>query len=90
LCLVWTKQNRAKAPRNEKKEEKIMNNITEKILAHIRDKVKETLEEMIKEERRAYLEGNMETKANGYYLRNLNTPIGRLEGLRVARTREGS
>ena len=47
-----------------------MNNTTEKISAHIRDKVKEILEEMIKEERRAYLEENMETKANGYYLRN--------------------
>ena len=62
-----------------------MQDITEKILAHIREKVKETLEEMIKEERRAYLEENLETKANGYYLRSLNTPIGKLEGLRVAR-----
>ena len=66
-----------------------MQDITEKILAHIREKVKETLEEMIKEERRAYLEENLETKANGYYyLRSLNTPIGKLEGFRVARTRD--
>ena len=48
------------------------------------------MEEMIKEERRAYLEKNLETKANGYYLRSLNTPIGKLEGLRVARTRDGN
>ena len=67
-----------------------MQDITEKILAHIREKVKETLEEMIKEERRAYLEENLETKANGYYLRSLNTPIGKLEGFRVARTRDGN
>ena len=53
LCLVWTKQNGAKAPSNGKGGTN-MNNITEKILAHIRDKVKETLEKMIKEERRAY------------------------------------
>ncbi|MCD6253666.1 MAG: hypothetical protein J7J80_04615, partial [Thermotogae bacterium] len=44
---------------------------------------------MIKEGRRAYLKGTPETKANGYYLRNPNTPIGKLEGLRVARTKDG-
>jgi len=42
LYLVWTKQNGAKAPRNEKGGTN-MNNITERILAHIRD-----------EERRVY------------------------------------
>ncbi len=67
-----------------------MQDITERILAHIKEKVKETLEEMIKEERQAYLEKNLQTKANGYYLRSLNTPIGRLEDLRVARTRDGN
>ena len=37
--------------------------------------MKETLEEMIKEERQAYFENNPHTKANGYYTKNLNTPV---------------
>ena len=67
-----------------------MNKTSKEIPSHFVAVMKETLEKMIKEERQAYLEENTHTKVNGYYLRNLNTPIGRLEGLRVARTREGS
>ncbi|HCO97853.1 MAG TPA: hypothetical protein DIT29_03910 [Pseudothermotoga sp.] len=51
--------------------------------------MKDTLEEMIKEERGMYLEKTLDTKANGYYLRNLNTAIGKVEDLKAARTRDG-
>ena len=66
-----------------------MNKTSKEILSHFITVMKETLEAMIKEGRRAYLDENSQTKANGYYLRNLNTPIGKVEGLRVARTRDG-
>ena len=66
-----------------------MNKTSKEILSYFITVMKETLEKMIKEERQAYLEENAHTKANGYYLRNLNTPIGKIEGLRVARTRDG-
>ena len=66
-----------------------MHKTFKEILTHFITVMKETLEEMIKEERRAYLDENSQTKANGYYLRNLNTPIGKVEGLKVARTRDG-
>jgi len=66
-----------------------MNKTSKEILSHFITVMKETLEEMIKEGRRAYLDENSQTKANGYYLRNLNIPIGKVEGLRVARTRDG-
>ena len=64
-------------------------NPTKEILSHILEAIKATLEEMIKEERKAYLEENTQTKANGYYTRDLRTPIGKLKELRVARTRDG-
>jgi len=50
--------------------------------------VKQAIEEMIKAERRIYLETNLDTKANGYYTRNLGTPIGMIEQVKVARSRE--
>ena len=55
----------------------------------MKDLVKKALEEMVKEERAIYLEEKKDTKANGYYERNLGTPIGILENLEVARTRDG-
>jgi len=66
-----------------------MNKTSKEILTHFITVMKETLEEMIKEERRAYLDENTQTKANGYYTRDLNTPIGAIKDLRVARTRDG-
>jgi len=64
LCLVWTKQNGAKAPRNEKGGTN-MNKTSKEILSYFITVMKETLEKMIKEERQAYLEENAHTKANG-------------------------
>jgi len=50
-----------------------MNKTSKEILSYFITVMKETLEKMIKEERQAYLEENAYTKANGYYLRDLNT-----------------
>ena len=66
-----------------------MNKTSKEILSHFITVMKGTLEEMIKEERRAYLDENTQTKANGYYTRDLNTPIGAIKDLRVAGTRDG-
>lgn len=44
---------------------------------------------MTKEEREEFLSLN-ETKANGFYTRDLGTPIGILEDLKVPRTRDGN
>ena len=49
-------------------------NPTKEILSHILEAIKATLEEMIKEERKAYLEENTQTKANGCYTGDLRAP----------------
>ena len=67
-----------------------MNNpYQEQILSHMLNLMKELLEKMIKQEREIYLQQHNDTKANGYYTRDLYTPIGVIEDLRVARTRDG-
>ena len=67
-----------------------MNNPYQKqILSHMLNLMKELLEKMIKQEREIYLKQHNSTKANGYYTRDLYTPIGVIEDLRVARTRDG-
>jgi len=62
---------------------------TNEILPLMKDPVKKALEEMVKEERAIYLEEKKDAKANGYYERNLGTPIGILENLKITRTRDG-
>ncbi len=42
------------------------------------------------EEKEMYLGENTHTKSNGYYERNLITPQGKIEGLKVPRTRDGN
>ena len=59
-----------------------MNNpYQEQILSRMLNLMKELLEKMIKEEREIYLKQHNDTKANGYYTRDLYTPIGVIEGL---------
>jgi len=43
---------------------------------------------MIRVEREEYLRHHPQTKANGYYERDLKTAIGTIEGLKVARSRD--
>ena len=43
---------------------------------------------MIRVEREEYLRQHPQTKANGYYERDLKTAIGTIEGLKVARSRD--
>ena len=54
----------------------------------IKEVVKQTLESIIVAEREVFLKENGGTK-NGFYVRNLDTVIGKLENLRVPRDREG-
>lgn len=51
---------------------------------------KQLFERLMLEEREMYLEENTHTKGNGYYERNLITPQGEIEGLKVPRTRDGN
>ena len=62
----------------------------DQILSHILQMVKDVLEKMIKQEREIYLQQHKDTKANGYYTRDLYTPIGVIEDIKVARTRDGN
>ncbi|ADY73245.1 transposase mutator type [Desulfurobacterium thermolithotrophum DSM 11699] len=54
----------------------------------IKEVVKQTLESIMVAEREVFLKENGGTK-NGFYVRNLDTVIGKLENLRVPRDREG-
>ncbi len=54
----------------------------------IREVVKQTLESIMIAEREVYLKEHGGTK-NGFYLRNLDTIIGKLENLKIPRDREG-
>ena len=57
-----------------------MNNpYQEQILSHMLNLMKELLEKMIKQEREIYLQQHNDTKANGYYTRDLYTPKGSVE-----------
>jgi len=58
-----------------------MNKPTE-ILPLLKGIVKQAMEQMIRAERRMYLETNGNTKANGYYTRDLGTPIGMMEAIK--------
>ena len=54
----------------------------------ILERMKEVLETIGKEERKAYQEEH-EVRANGYYQRDLLTPMGAIEDLQVPRVRTG-
>ena len=58
------------------------------IVALMKEAIKKALEEMIRVEREEYLRQHPQTKANGYYERELKTAIGTIEGLKVARSRD--
>ena len=91
MCLLGiTKGAAAPTEQNKQKGGPKMNDLFQKqILSHMLNLMKESLEKMIKEEREIYLKQHNDTKANGYYTRDLYTPIGVREDLRVARTRDG-
>lgn len=59
------------------------------IIALMKEMVKRALEEMMVEEREEYLRKHSETKANGYYTRELMTGLLHIDDLRVPRTRDG-
>ena len=58
------------------------------IVVLMKEAIKRALEEMIRVEREEYLRQHPQTKANGYYERDLKTAIGTIEGLKVARSRD--
>ena len=62
-----------------------MNNL---IITQLLKGFKNMIEEIMIRERKAYLEKNRETRANGYYLRSPKTILGEME-LEVPRTRDG-
>lgn len=49
---------------------------------------KNLLEKLMVEERNIYLEDNLQTKANGYYERNLNSLYGDVKNLKIPRSRD--
>ena len=54
----------------------------------IQEFTKQLFEKLMIEERQMYFEENAHTKGNGYYERNLITPQGEIEGVKVPRTRD--
>jgi len=54
----------------------------------VKEVVKQTLESIMTAEREVFLKENGETK-NGFYVRNLDTAIGKLKNLKIPRDREG-
>jgi len=54
----------------------------------IREVVKQTIESIMVAEREVFLKEHGGTK-NGFYLRNLDTTLGKLENLKIPRDREG-
>jgi len=63
--------------------------LREALKAELREMVKEVLEEVAVLEREAFSQGNGAV-GNGYYSRGLEGLFGRIEELRVPRTREGA
>lgn len=59
------------------------------ILDHLKLQFKGLLETMLNEERKEYLKKNLHTKSNGFYARTLGTKHGKIENLRIPRTRDG-
>jgi transposase-like protein len=61
--------------------------LEELLTKEIRKMIKNLLETLILEERKVFCE-EIGDVGNGYFLRNLKTPLGEIRDLRVARTRE--
>ncbi len=58
------------------------------LLDLIKEVVKQTLESIMVAERNVFIKEHGGTK-NGFYERNLDTTLGKLENLKVSRDREG-
>ena len=60
------------------------------ILTTVRGFFKNVLEKMMLEERTIFLESQLETKANGYYERKINSVYGEIPDLQIPRSRDSS